>query len=265
MLTALRQFGGRALRSQPALRAGALRAGALVRSLERARPGLYTLCYHHVAAASKSRFAAQIALLKQFGTFVDADTASARLLSGRAAEGVAFLLTFDDGYADNVDIALPVIRQHRIPAMLFLVSDWLDAPPGQHSRATGYVTRADVGAWLDAGLSVGSHSATHRRFSGLSAAEAEAELRRSRAALSEIAGRPVEHFACPWGVATHDYAPARDPLLAREAGYRTFFTTRRGRALSEDDLLAMPRHVLEPEWDLYQLHTLLGGSRFARA
>ena len=262
MLNRMKQIGLRAVRDRALLRAGALRAGSFVRSLERAEPGIYTLCYHHVASTAQAQFSAQLGLLRRFGPFIDADTAVLRLLSGRAREERAFLLTFDDGYADNVQVALPVIRAHGVPAILFLVSDWLVTPPPA-SQPGAYMTRADVETWLAAGLSIGSHSASHRRFSGLDRDEAAREFARSSEALSVLTGRPTRHFACPWGVVDLDYDSSRDPALAHEAGYRTFFTTRRGKAKNHRDLLSMPRHVLEPEWDLYQLRTLLGGSRFA--
>lgn len=260
MLRALKHI----VRDQPLLRSGALRVGALLRSLARAEPGVYTLCYHHVAAAAAGGFSAQVAYLQRFGTFVDADTAAAALLSGEQPRGRRFVLTLDDGYADALDVALPVLRRHRVPATLFLVSDWLDRPPAAPDRARGYMTRADVGTWLAAGLDIGSHTATHPQVSRLDRAAAAAEFATSFEVLSGLAGKPVRHLACPWGVAGRDYRPARDPLLASEAGYATFFTTRRGVARDRADLLRMPRHVLEPEWRLHELDALLGGRNHAR-
>lgn len=245
-----------ALRNQSLFRIGALRSGGLARSMALADPGIYTLCYHHVAAGAQAGFAAQIAFLQRFGTFIDADVALERLVAGRAEEGRSFVLTLDDGYADNLDVALPVLRAARVPARLFLVSDWLDAPPRD---GQAYLDRDGARRWIDAGFAVGSHSATHRRLSRLGDAEAQAELEQSAAALAALGGGPVQHFACPWGVADTDYRPGRDPALAAGAGYRTFFTTRRGVARGADELMAMPRHVLEPQWPVYQLEILMGG------
>lgn len=258
MLRRLKQ----AVRNQPLLRAGVLRAGGLVRSLAFAEPGVYTLCYHHVAAGSATGFAAQIAFLRRHGSFIDAETAARRLEAGGAGQDRAFVLTLDDGYADNLHVALPVLRAARVPAMLFLVSDWLETPPGDRQA---YLDRDGVRRWLNAGLSIGSHSATHARFSRLSRSAAVAELERSAADLAALQGAPVQHFACPWGVAGADFLPERDTALAAGAGYRTFFTTRRGVARGPADLMAMPRHVLEPEWPTYQLAALMGGRKLARA
>jgi peptidoglycan/xylan/chitin deacetylase (PgdA/CDA1 family) len=247
------------LRDTPLLREATLWAGSTVKSMAKAPGGLYTLCYHHVAPGLERNFAAQIRFLKRHGEFLDAERAASLVAMAAAGDKPRFLLSLDDGYADNRDIALPVLAEQGVPAILFLVSDWLDHPPGQFARREGYMTRDDVRAWLRAGMSIGSHSATHRRFSQLSRDEVNKELARSRDELSDLAGRPVRDFACPWGVADKDFDAVRDPGAAASCGYRTFFTTRRGRANHPADLLAMPRHVLEPHWGTYQLQALLGG------
>lgn len=251
------------LRDQPVLREAMLWGASRVRSLRWAPPGIYALCYHRVPRSAQDGFARQIRFLRQHGVFVDADTALALLEDGNAENGRSFLLTFDDGYADTLDVALPVLQAAEVPAILFLVSEWLDEPPAHVGREDGYMNRADVAAWLHAGMAIGSHTASHRRLSQLDAGAAEEELATSRRRLGELTGSPPRHFACPWGVADQDFWVDREPLLAAECGYRTFFTTRRGRAVGQADLLLMPRHVLEPHWGLYQLDALMGG--WARA
>ena len=67
---------------------------------------------------------------------------------------------------------------------------------------------------------------------------------------------PCNHFACPWGQPEEDYVPDRDPLLARQAGYRSFFTTLSARATPGVSAFALPRIVLEPGWGCYQLRYL---------
>lgn len=252
------------VRDRPALRAGALRIGAMLRGMACASPGLYTLLYHRVPAAAQDQFDKQLQILKRYSTFVSADDAVERVRQGWRGTDRAFLLTFDDGQADNIDVALPVLRRHRVPAIQFLVSDWVDRPPSRSGRTDGFMRRDDVKAWLDAGLSIGSHTASHPRLSRLDAGQVRAEFRRSREALGELAGAPIAHFACPWGKSDVDFDAERDPALARACGYATFFTTRRGYATRPEDLFAMPRHVLEPHWSTPMLQALLGGWKHAR-
>jgi peptidoglycan/xylan/chitin deacetylase (PgdA/CDA1 family) len=243
-------------RDHPVVRALVLRGLARWRRLADAPPGLYALCYHRVPERHRAGFAAQIASMQRHGRFVGADEAVTLLKSGAATAERHFLVTFDDGYADTVEVALPVLRAAGVPAILFLVADWLDAPPAHPPGP--YAGRALVAEWLAAGLEIGSHSASHARIATLDDAAAAHEIAASRAALEAATGRPVRHFACPWGVAEHDYRPGRDPALALGSGYATFFTTRRGVATGPHDLSAMPRHVLEPDWPLHELDALMG-------
>lgn len=248
-------------RDHPVVRAVLLRALARLRRLAHAPPGLYALCYHRVPERHRAGFSAQIAYLQRHGRFVGADEAVTLLETGAATAGRHFLVTFDDGYADTVEVALPVLRAAGVPAILFLVSDWLDAPPANPPGP--YADRAMVAAWLAAGMAVGSHGCSHARIATLGDAAAEREIAGSREVLAAATGVPIRHFACPWGVAARDYLPSRDPDLARASGYATFFTTRRGVATGARDLPALPRHVLEPEWPLHEIDALLG-ARLAR-
>lgn len=262
------------LRHAPVLRKLALRGGALLRSLSSAEPGLYTLCYHQVAQPWQDRFAAQLRHLGRHGDFIDADAAIDRLATGWSGRDRAFLVTFDDGYADTFDVARPVLKALNVPGIVFLISDWIDAPPhfppglerADAVPAAGrlYMNRAEVAAWAADGLDIGSHTATHPRLGRLGATRVADEIARSRRDLAALTGREIRHFACPWGVAGHDFDPAREPALARESGYRSFFTTRRGRASSPADLFLMPRYVVEPHWPVSDFEALMGGARLRR-
>lgn len=67
----------------------------------------------------------QLALLtKHFDVIGPAELEQARA-SGR---GRYVLLTFDDGYRDNFELALPALRRHGVPATFFLTTGFLDRP-----------------------------------------------------------------------------------------------------------------------------------------
>lgn len=75
-------------------------------------PGFLDMTIRHVRAAGYD--------------FVDLDEAWRRL-GAPAAERPFCTLTFDDGYRDFVDYALPVLRRHQAPATLFVASAFADA------------------------------------------------------------------------------------------------------------------------------------------
>ena len=254
-----------ALRDKPAARRVALAALSLVRRIAHAPAGVYTLCYHHVADPHRHNFARQLDYLARHGTFVRADKALDLIRSGGARKGRFFLLSFDDGYADLVDVALPLLAERAIPAIAFVVSSWLDAPPGPASgRADGYMSRADLELWRHRGMDVGSHSHSHRHLITLSDEEVGEELRSSSAALAEVTGQAPRHFACPWGIPERDFRPKSVQRLVEAEGYVSFFTTSRGVATTARDAWLMPRHVVEPDWRLRELDALIGASRLSR-
>ncbi len=120
--------------------AARLRDTGLLRLLERfaRRPVLAVICYHRVGdpasepfynplvSATPDSFRHQIRLLRDRFRLWSLDD----LLS--AVEGETFqineptaLITFDDGYRDNVDVALPILRELEAPATFFLTTDFV--------------------------------------------------------------------------------------------------------------------------------------------
>ena len=264
MRSAIALAGGikRSLRDSP-LRRPLLRALSLVRRLAHAPAGIYTLCYHHIPAVHQRSFARQLDYLGRHGAFISVDQAVALLHAGKAISGRHFVVSVDDGYADLVDVALPVLAECGIPAIAFIVASWLDNPPGTATgRADSYVSRADLETWCRAGMLVGSHSYTHTHLIGLPERELSDELRHSSATLAQVTGRMPRHFACPWGVPGRDFRPELTARLAESAGYVSLFTTLRGHATGAADLWLMPRHVAEPEWSLSELDALIGAYPF---
>lgn len=148
------------------------------------------------------------------------------------------LLTFDDGYANQAENALPVIEEFAAPAVFFVTTchvaeprGWLPAvrraaaqcPPtlageARHDLFDGM--SADQARRLAASpyATLGSHTVSHPRLTGCDDEDLARELGESRRFLEEIAGAPVELFAYPAG----DY-DRRVAGAVRAAGYRAAF------------------------------------------
>lgn len=111
------------------------RVAALWRRL---RPRPRILMYHRVAdvrcdpwglAVHPERFAEQMAVLARQRTPLPMDAFVARLQGG-TLPAAAVAVTFDDGYADNLHAALPVLRAAGVPATLFVASAAIGSPHG---------------------------------------------------------------------------------------------------------------------------------------
>ena len=104
---------------------------------------LHVLCYHNVRGTSWSPSTGdtgvrglerQLRTLRRLANVVPLDEALTRLSGGRPLPPAAVALTFDDGYADNLTVAAPLLERLSLPATFFLV-------PGLLSRT--------VSAWWE--------------------------------------------------------------------------------------------------------------------
>lgn len=128
-------------------------------------------------------------------------------------------LTFDDGYASDVDVALPALAERGLSARFFPLAGRLGTP--------GHVDAASVRALAEAGMTIGSHGMHHRSWRGMDTSAENEELTHARSVIADAAGVPVSIVACPFG------AYDRRVLAAlRGRGYTQVFTSdrRRGRA-----------------------------------
>ncbi len=186
------------------------------------RPRVVTLCYHGVTARQRQRFERQMTLIADRA--VPGDAAESDRPRRWARPGVC--VTFDDGFANLLDHALPVMRELRIPAMVFVVTEnigclakW-DLAPDHPDASEITMSKSQLRQAADEPLCrFASHSSTHPRLTDLPLGQARRELSGSRAVLEKMLGRPVEDFAYPYG--------ACNPTLVHEAfanGYRRVHT-----------------------------------------
>lgn len=71
------------------------------------------------------RFDALVRVLAASFKVLPLGEAAARLAAGTLPSG-ALSITFDDGYADNAEIALPILRRHGLKATFFVATGFLD-------------------------------------------------------------------------------------------------------------------------------------------
>lgn len=91
-------------------------------------------------------------------------------------------------------------------------------------------------------IEIGAHTISHARISSLAPEAAMAELEGSRLLLNERLGIRVQHFAFPYG-RSGDCGP-RDFALARQAGFLSASTTRKGLLRHGQDRFSLPRNTI---------------------
>ena len=197
------------------------------------------LMYHGVAEVAEdpnnlcvtpSRFAEQMAWLKRhglrgvgIGTLVDAMSAGRQ----RGLVGI----TFDDGYVNVLEAALPELLRHGFTASMFIISDRLGGSNEWDEGPAWPLMSADqVSELAAAGMEIGSHGATHLPLAGIGADRLETEVSGSRASLAGLVGTRIRGFAYPYGSmdatarnavsgAGYDYACAVNTPMAEARVY----------------------------------------------
>jgi peptidoglycan/xylan/chitin deacetylase (PgdA/CDA1 family) len=225
------------------------------------------LTYHHVGSrprgvrlkglyVTSKLFAQQMAELKAEGFETDMFGA---MRSGHPRANRVFL-TFDDGFADVFENALPVLRQHRFRSIQFLVVDLLgktSAWQASSGEVPGLLMdKTQVKDWLAAGQEIGSHTSTHPRLTQVPLHQAREEISGSKKKLEDTFGIAVEHFCYPYG----DWNPAVRDIVA-EVGYKSACITKFGVNHSASDPFALKRITVRyPSRKLKNLGTWLRSS-----
>lgn len=155
------------------------------------------------------------------------------------------VISFDDGNASDVEIALPALVERGLTATFFVLAGRLDQ--------AGSLSRYDVRALRGAGMGVGTHGMDHRPWRGMPSGARDLELVTARAMIAEVSGAPVVEAACPLG--RYDRRLLGD---LRRLGYQRVHTSDRRPARSSswlqprfsvvaDDTVESLRHnVLQP-------------------
>jgi peptidoglycan/xylan/chitin deacetylase (PgdA/CDA1 family) len=149
---------------------------------------------------SKSNFEKQMSIIKQLNIpVVD--------LMAPLEKGLSIAITFDDGYRDNLEIALPVLQKYKFPATVFVSTGMLDTEEL-------FLSSPDLRE-LSKFFQVGSHGSTHRPLTQLTPKEQVEELERSKAILENKIGRGIDCMSFPHG-------RYNEPLvaIAKSFGYR---------------------------------------------
>ncbi|MGI8478363.1 MAG: polysaccharide deacetylase family protein [Gaiellaceae bacterium] len=198
-------------------------------------------------------FDEQMTLLGELGyVTVSLDAVLEHYVRGAPLPPKAVLLTFDDGYRDNLENALPILRRHGYPAVLFVPIGFLDdtrpLPHEESLRLLGIrnetVDWGELAALEAGGVRIESHGIGHRPLSELEPAEATREIALSKLRLEERLGREVEAFAFVKG-SLADYRPEHASLV-QQAGYKLAFTSVSGSNGPSSDRFRLRRYNVEP-------------------
>ena len=163
------------------------------------------------ADISPERFAQQLRWLARWRRVVSLEET---LRAGAHRSLVA--ITFDDGYRDNLTVALPLLEKFQLPMTLFVAAGFVGRE--------GYLSKEELHEISAHPLiTIGGHGLWHRHFNRLAAADARFELVESQRLLSAITGKTVDLLAWPYGECNEELE-----RLSEDCGYRASWSVWKG-------------------------------------
>lgn len=100
-------------------------------------------------------------------------------------------VSFDDGNASDVDVALGGLLDHRLSATFFVVADRIDKP--------GSLSTEQLRTLVRCGMRVGTHGMHHQPWTETRGEARSVELEIARGLIADAAGTFVDEAACPLG------------------------------------------------------------------
>lgn len=100
-------------------------------------------------------------------------------------------ITFDDGNASDVAVALPALRRRGLEAAFFVIAERMGQP--------GSLSAADVRSLARQRMTIGSHGMRHVSWPSVSGTGLNEELVVAARAIAGAAGQAVRQVACPYG------------------------------------------------------------------
>ncbi len=221
-----------------------------------------SLFYHRVADVHPNawtigvqRFKAQIEWLRERFDLITLVEAQGRIAS-RSNRSAAVCITFDDGYAENCDVAIPWLLDSGVPLTYFVSTHHvLENRFFEHDLERGCPlapnTPDQLRAMAAAGVELGAHTRRHADIGAIGDDEAKLydEIVGSKRDLESLIGHAVRYFAFPYGLRPNLTQDAF--RMAFQAGYWGVCSAYGGYNLPGDDPFHIHRIHADPRWSRF--------------
>jgi peptidoglycan/xylan/chitin deacetylase (PgdA/CDA1 family) len=212
---------------------------------------IIALYYHRVAddaanpwTTPNAEFRRHMTWLQQRFEMISLEEAQRRIRS-RRNEKPAVTITFDDGYGDNCDEALPLLIEKDIPFTYFVTTDAvLQGKYFEHDIAMGHKLRpnslSELMKLAEAGVEIGAHTRTHANLGAIDdERQLHDEVITGGEQLQIALSTPIRYFAFPFGM--YPNLNAKVFHMAHSAGYEGVCSAYGGYNFPFDDAFHIQR------------------------
>ncbi len=171
------------------------------------------------------------------------------------------ILTVDDGYKDNYELLLPLLKKYNFKAVIYVVTGesfnrWDVEVPENPDKSVPLMSTEQLKALHDSGcVEIGGHTLTHPRLSTLSDQEQKEQIEINKQQLEELLQSKLCSFAYPYG--DHNQSSKN---ISQEAGYEFAVATDSGPLAIHQDKYQIRRIAIFPKTDVFGLWRKVRGN-----
>ena len=208
---------------------------------------ILVLAYHSVSdydylyAVSAKKFRKQIIYLKKKFKIISVEELENFLDNQQKITENLAVITFDDGLEDNYLNAWPILKELKIPAIIFMTTSLLG---GSITNDRGFYFKflnkdQIIEMSKDELITFGSHTHKHPILTTLKSPEIDHELKVSKNILESIINKDVKYFAYPKGKFNEEVL-----AIVKNYHYLAFGTQGFIKDISTVNFLAIPRMII---------------------
>ena len=246
--------------------------GATRRAFARApRDSFRILAYHQTPVIHAEAFRRQMEWLVSNRSVIALGRLVEMLEKGEDIPHGAVAITFDDGFSNNHEVAVPILRKLSLPACFFIATDFIDlADQGEEAlrqwgeRVYRFTRVAQPMSWDQVrglarqGFGIGVHTRSHANLGRISEGDIHDEIAHAFEKISSEIGPGPRLFAYPYGKSAMA-PPAARAIAMRSAPLRAAFSTERGWNTSSTSRDWLHRDSMEPAFSPRLLDAFLSG------
>ena len=172
------------------------------------------------------------------------------------------IITFDDGYKDNLTNALPILKKYNLKIVLFFITDipynkWdTDVENRPKEKRFELMNLEEIKEYYASGLvEIGGHTTSHLDMPKIDEYILKKDLEISKEKIEKIIGKKAISFAYPWG---RNNEKSRE--LVKDIGYQFAVSTESGSSCFSDNLFEIQRVGIYSKDDIEKFKKKLSGN-----